>query len=167
MDINILKHYLGTGLIIRSPRHLVKFGHYEDMPLRGLSLTPNDNGWQYELHITTEDELYFTEIKNIEAKPICYRLSDLNKPISVEGYNEGKEFVPAKELERITSCKIKKYGSECCIQKYSYRCQITDFQGEFSKICSFEVVSLLTQWHFWIGNQTDFDKGLVIDKMKL
>ncbi len=33
-----------------------------------------------------------------ECKPHLFNLSDLNKPIRVEGYNDGKEFVPAKEL---------------------------------------------------------------------
>lgn len=33
-----------------------------------------------------------------EATPHLYDLSDLVNPIRVEGYNDGKEFVPAKEL---------------------------------------------------------------------
>jgi len=34
----------------------------------------------------------------LRRKPILHPLSDLTKPIKVEGYNDGKEFVPMEEL---------------------------------------------------------------------
>ncbi len=40
-------------------------------------------------------------------KPILHPLSDLTKPIKVEGYNDGKEFVPIVEMAKIADCHFK------------------------------------------------------------
>ncbi len=42
--------------------------------------------------------------------PILHPLSDLTKPITVEGYNEGKEFVPIVEIAEILYQKISWTG---------------------------------------------------------
>lgn len=36
-----------------------------------------------------------------ECKPILHPVSDINKPIKVANYNEGKEFIPIVEMARI------------------------------------------------------------------
>ena len=88
---------------------------------------------------------------NIE--PILRPLSDLTKPITVEDYNDGKEFVPIMELQRIEP---------------EYPLLIEDDSIFFTDACNLNMLEisrinklfqLLYQWHFAI----DIPEGTWID----
>ena len=64
-------------------------------------------------------------------------LSDLTKPIKVEGYNDGKEFVPVEKLKELSD--------------YSeYMESIEEDVYEMNTPCRwpYEIVMLLFEWHF-------------------
>lgn len=90
-------------------------------------------------------------------KPILRPLSDLTKPIKVEGYNEGEEFVPIVKLNTIFN-----YIESIYIFFNDYKLQIEFDKGECNSHTIWaNVIQLLYQWHFDINGLCD--RGLAID----
>ena len=128
ITIDQLKNYLGTGLRIK----LWEIpSSYETELIPGL-LSSIPKG---------------AEITNI--KPICYRLSDLDKFIPELG------FVPIEE--------IIKYGNWCDAYDEYFK---IGFCGDDLIQAPFELVQKFVEWHFWVFGEEYFEKGLVIDKLK-
>lgn len=116
---DILKHYLGTGL-------------KGNVPLQcGINLD-SYNEWCY----LNEFPIFS------EFKPIFNPLSSLTKLIKVEGYNEGKEFVPIVELGKI-------FGWD------NFNTNLTKNYIEEGKIMQveFEIVNQLIKWHLNVFEQ--------------
>lgn len=92
------------------------------------------------------------------VKPILRRLSQLTEPITVEGYNDGKEFVP---MEMIQDDLIAGW----CI---AYDDWVESFKNNpcLSRILQapYQIVRLFIHWGFFLGPQDYFDKGLIIEK---
>lgn len=77
------------------------------------------------------------DVKSTDAKPIMYPLSMLTQEIQ----HNGEKFVPSEKL----------------------------FMWESSVDVNFITYNLakqLIRWHFWLGDQSYFEKGLIIDKSK-
>jgi hypothetical protein len=87
--------------------------------------------------------------------PIFYPLSMLDKPIIVEGYNDGKEFVPIDYL-------FKMYPR---VTKSSFG-MLQDIKSMVDMM-EFSIVQELQKMGFWIYDQSYFEKGYLIDKSKL
>jgi hypothetical protein len=79
--------------------------------------------------------------------PICYRLQDLDKFIEELG------FVPAEKL----------YFGAWALR---HRDLMKDIHLYLDRI-SFEDSQKLFQWNFWVFDQSFFEEGLIIDKLKL
>lgn len=155
LTINDIKGYLGTGLMVENgDGTIIKIeGDYESMLIK-----------------------YFTDkypkglLQNI--KPILRPLTSLTKEIVVEGYNEGKPFVPVKELGKIFGDKtIKEYHICGCYEATygddGFYFHSDDDGGSASfeipyKIFT-EVTDLLHTWQFWTGDQSLIGK-LIIEK---
>ena len=98
-----------------------------------------------------------------EVKIILHPMSDLIKPIRVEGYNDGKEFVPLVELAKNSDIVVSEYTLKIlstppnCIEigdgyvlQYlgdSFMC-LNSGDNEYSPINNFALFDLLNQWHF-------------------
>ena len=94
-----------------------------------------------ELKFIMEDGTIDTDVIDW-FKPLYLPLSNLTKPIKVEGYNDGKEFVPMEELKRIEP---------------EYPLLIEDNSVFFTDACNLNMLEisrinklfqLLYQWHF-------------------
>lgn len=89
------------------------------------------------------------------CKPIMHPLSDLTKPIKVEGCNNGEEFVPMDRIKNLYLRTMLNYEYEFCGDKfYGLRSKdgkkvsmIHDGQ-EILPDCEFEVFSLLARLNF-------------------
>jgi hypothetical protein len=132
ITIEQLKNYLGTGLKIMDGWGDVRNFKYTHL---------DDNGNHGEI---------------FGVKPICHRLSDLDKFIPELG------FVPIEELnnERI---KLTLYRWES--EERTSIVFDTAIHG-YNIISSFGRVQKLFQWHFWPFGEEYFEQGLVIDKLK-
>ena len=123
---DIAQYYLGTGLEIRH-------NDGDDLIMNATGSGSN-----------------FISIDDVEeyGKPLLRSLDSLTKPITVKGYNDGKEFVPVNKLKHI-------YGWEYI---WSY---CSNKQEEFNvNAISFASIKLLLQWHFNIFNlpETEYIK---------
>ena len=87
----------------------------------------------------------------IEIKPILHPLSDLTKPIKVEEYNDGKEFVPIEEL----SDNMLFIDNGLHIEDYFLT---SENAGIFD---SYRIIQALFQWHFDVFGL--IEKKLAID----
>ena len=115
---------------------------------------------------------HFDYVDEIFLRP----LSDLTKPIKVDGYNEGEEFIPLVELAKESGVVVSKYSLEIlnitpnCIEigdgyvlQYlgdSFMCLDND-DAEYSPINNVHLFDLLNQWHLDYRNL--IDDGLAVD----
>ena len=125
ITIDQLKNYIGTGLKV----YIDEFGEGEEglIGIVGDEIQTNVDAAEIDL-----------------VRPICYRLSDLDKFIPELG------FVP---IEIIVE------------QGWSTHQQVLLMQKATSH-ASFELMKLLFQWHFWPFGDEYFEQGLVIDKLR-
>jgi hypothetical protein len=109
-------------------------------------------------------------------KPILHPISDLTKPIKVDGYNEGKEFIPLVELAKKSDDIVSEYSLEIiksvpnCIEigdgyilqylGHSFMCFDKD-DAQYSPINNVHLFDLLNQWHFDYRNL--IEDGLAVD----
>lgn len=140
LTITQLKNYLGTGLKVLRPdgRTVLTLSGIEESN----TLCFDDNeGWKYG-----------DVSKN---RPICYRLSDLDKFIPELG------FVPADQFSILfgggAPPHARKVWKEIFVDSIIY--------SPIGTI-DFEIVQLLFQWHFWPFGEEYFEQGLIIDKLK-
>ena len=104
-------------------------------------------GMLYNGTIFVHSEFFKTNIKFI--KPILHPLSNLTKPIKVEGYNEGKDFVPMEKFD----IRIKQ-------QFYSFK-KTGDITYKNWYLFPYEFVEKLFEWHFDVFGL--IPAGLAID----
>lgn len=171
LTVEQLKNYLGTGLQLDVEGEIRSF--------YGL----------YQSNSITRVETENSYMELSENKPICYRLSDLDKFIPKLG------FVPLIELARIDSgLKDVDFGIDDegnCIGRLNSGVvvvfEITDevpfvkeihnnIFGQISgdewddmymaSINPSQIREKLFQWHFWPFGEEYFEDGLVIDKLK-
>lgn len=153
---DILKYYLGTGLKMKST----------------LKSTLYDSGEIYTL-----STLDLEGLVKYQNKPIFYPLSSLTKSIVVEGYNDGKEFVPIIEIARKDS-KSNDYEIRfISVQRHNkekievlVHLENKEREIEFGSLRvyslqhpTFRFVRDIIQWHFcpW---ESELERGSWIDK---
>ena len=88
-------------------------------------------------------------------KPLLRPLSDLTKPITVEGYNDGKEFVPMDELYKLSD-----------YTEYLDRIQEDAYEMNIPVRWPYAVVELLFQWHFDVFGLIDDELAVDINTIK-
>lgn len=79
----ILPYYLGTGLKVQRGN-------------KSYLLSAFNTRWNTLKYVDNVGDDYNTAIQNV--KPMLRSLSNLTEPITVEGYNDGKPFVPMIEI---------------------------------------------------------------------
>lgn len=152
ITIEHLKNYLGTGLkFFADDDYSDEYGTIlELIELIGLNSFDFIEGRLPDFETVTET----FEIEQVQ--PICYRLSELDKFIPELG------FVPLVEIDRI-------YGTtehnDSWIRE-AIECKHFWINSDTDNI-SFRIIQKLFQWHFWPFGEDYFEKGLVIDKLKL
>ena len=133
ITIDHLKNYLGTGFKMK----------LENFPL-------GDHERILELDCGHDFNLY---LQNNWVKPICYRLSDLDKFIPELG------FVPIEWFENHESIDFAN-GNIWVLRMFK------DGSNKIPELIPFGVYQKLFQWHFWPFGEEYFEQGLVIDKLK-
>ena len=101
----------------------------------GLKYKDIPNGYQKERILRIETVKWCLD----NGKPILRPLSDLTKPIKVEGYNDGKEFVPMKEL-------LDNYGKGGEYEQSILKA--ISSKGHFIMTMPYASMQLLFEWHF-------------------
>jgi hypothetical protein len=137
ITIDHLKNYLGTGLNV----YIDEFGT-EDEVLYSI------NGESEEV----ETNIDAAEICLV--RPICYRLSDLDKFIPELG------FVPIEEIRNLEMghCDYISKERDELVRRYGFDYWIDRVPNG--------IIQKLFTWHFWPFGEEYFEQGLVIDKMK-
>lgn len=173
ITIDQLKNYLGTGLKCQSSND-AEYRRNKDIPV------------EFEMYGLTDGyamidcSVLQTDCEYEDLKPICYRLSDLDKFIPELG------FVPFKRLlnnepEKDDSIEIEFIEGRMPFQKRFRAFAWVDYpDGESRKehlsdfflngnhgMVPFSWMQQLFQWHFWTFGDEYFEAGLVIDKFKL
>jgi hypothetical protein len=87
-----------------------------------------------------------------ELKPIVRPLSDLTKPIVVEGYNDGKEFIPINQLEKLEGVHWLWGEIECRILE--------------PEQLPYIIVTMLAKWHFDMFGWIESEAGIDINTLK-
>jgi hypothetical protein len=156
--IEQLKGYLGTGLKMIFKKSGRCF------TLNGLMTNENEN----LIFIDSLQEKWLQ--KHWNFKPLLHPLSRLTVPISVEGYNNGEEFVPIIELAKLFH-KNYKYpvthyrdaeiqsgwiAVKCCVCNDDSRYMSYQLKPDITTN-SYKVIQLLYQWHFAIDIE-DFEE---------
>ncbi len=112
------------------------------------------------------------------VKPILRPLSQLIEEIQ----HKGKTFVPIVELAKMAQCKLKAkpivnkfysvYSCNCHYGEFKFHAETpsTFFSlkgyGAYTRtvLCQELLFQKLYEWHFWTGDQSFFEKGLLIEK---
>ena len=156
ITIEHLKNYLGTGLKV----YIDEFGE-------GLE----------ELNGIIGDEVN-TNVDAAEivlVRPVCYRMSDLDKfipelgfvPIEEllkENYKEYDWFQKSgKRYSEITTVQVPNYIKAFATNMATLEIEI--WKNE-NKNFPFWITQRLFSWYFWPFGERYFDEGLVIDKIK-
>jgi hypothetical protein len=158
LTIEQLKNYLGTGLkYISQVDEREEFYEFEDST--GYEEAFKEGSvWEFvgftDIEIPLGEGELIGELLQHEKgfyrgnyrshKPSFFRLQDLDKFIPELG------FVPLEELRSI-GCSNSQMD---LIVKYAYT------------HVSFEMCKKLFKWHFWVFDQSYFEEGLIIDKLK-
>ena len=128
LTVDQLKNYLGTGLKIQHP--------YSD-----------------KFNFILSEEIFKGILVSVDyvllhsAKPIMYRISDLDKEIEING----DFFVPIIKLKSL----------------YNFRRSDYHFLNQFKgATTTYRIMINLFQWHFWPFGDEYFNEGLIIDKLK-
>lgn len=146
-------------------------------------------GWKQPLIIKIDRENYleigkihFSNFLEIDASVVAHPLSDLIKSIKVEGYNDGKEFIPLIELAKQTEpdwkwlieddhafCNLNsddyyEFWYDLGLQVFRFELIIADSDSIIKYPNSqSDLFNLLARWHFWLYDQGDFKTGKIID----
>ena len=125
---DIAQYYLGTGLEVQTGSNSAN--NIKKSIITGLTQS-NKVGY---ISVKNHNNTHIGFID--DCKPLLRSLDNLTKPITVKGYNDGKEFVPLDE-----------------IQQY-------DINAENILLQQFWIVNRLLQWHFNIFNlpETEYIK---------
>lgn len=147
----------------------------------GLKLTKN--GFTGELQIVNKNGEFKVTCSDWwegDYKPLLHPLSDLTKPITVDGYNYGKEFVPIVELARIGTDHAINEGYELGKtnvikwSRYYFGLKenndfsfFSDVRGGFYEIRNQrQLFELLYKWHFDVFGLIDNNLAIDINTLK-
>lgn len=152
ITIDQLKNYLGTGLKCKvKHRTIAKIDVRNPLfTLDSMRTASSAAVWTYDMTFLDQFGFVGKGFQLNEFKPVCYRLSDLDKHIPELG------FVPIEMIRMQTDSNHFKY-----IERFIHDSE----DGSFSLI-PFWVATQLFQWHFWPFGDEYFEAGLVIDKLK-
>lgn len=81
------------------------------------------------------------------VKPMLRPLHDITKEVSIPQYNEGRPFTPLFELNILIG-EGQFFSYEFCV----YHTQLLPIS----------VIQLLIGWHFWVFDQSLFNRGVLI-----
>lgn len=142
LTIEQLKNYLGTGLKCE---------------------TGQKETWTIEQYLT-RNSVGFANDKINGIKPICYRLSDLDKFIPELG------FVPWERLNEMYANYEQGFKIDMTHSDLNKESKWVFFQYHkdnwgCQSWVPFEIYSTIFQWHFWPFGDEYFEDGLVIDKL--
>lgn len=134
ITIDQLKNYLGTGLKV----YIDEFGEEEEglVGIVGDEIQTNIDAAEIDL-----------------VRPICHRLSDLDKFIPELG------FVPLQEI-----WKLELGHKDWISKEREYLIEKRGLNYWFNHI-PYGIIQKLFQWHFWPFGEEYFEAGLVIDKL--
>lgn len=119
--------------------------------------------------LLSETKEFRIECNINNLKPLLRPMSALTKPMRLEGYNGGEEFVPIHELIKIeypTACKIVPF--EANVNLFKVYLDNANGSNDYllysvsSNILCLRELQLLSQWHF--DFQDLIGQGLAIDK---
>ena len=145
LKLEELKNYLGTGLE-------VVLGKTK----RDLTAVSLDSPYVFVTAWKGSREKQMCGLESI--KPIMYRLSDLDKMIPELG------FVPIEELKQYAPLG-RNFGfafEKDDLGLIGYRTP----ESWLDPVLHLRLFEKLFEWHFWIFDQSYFDEGLIIDKLK-
>jgi hypothetical protein len=182
-----IKHYLGTGLAFQLQNDMHdEFYMLEDFDVFQKAFSKGSI-WKMvgytDIDIPAgEGDLIGTIVQHesgiytdtqIGVKPLMYRLSDLGKFIPELGFVPIEELLKIRhrqwlEKTRLSDLSISIKSVPNWIQAYfkymatvEVRVYINQLEEE-----PFWVIQKLFEWNFWVFDQSLFDKGLIIDKLK-
>ena len=161
LTIDQLKNYLGTALKWKLISDNIKeeLWEYEDnqgfekafeigalWEMAGFAdvVLYTDEGHELQGFLLHHPETGFWINDKSLFRPICYRLSDLDKFIPELG------FVPIEHIDE--------HHNFSSLRTHELMTDPTRYP--------FTVLQALFQWHFWPFDQSAFDEGLVIDKLQ-
>lgn len=153
--INKLKHYLGTGLKVQyincmSNRKITS-------NLTGVNSEGIETTYTRKINGISGDYISWKGNNNfydLKVKPHLRPLSKLTESIKVKGYNDGKDFVPADELNDILRAN---YGEEYSIYtnpnaRDYFHVNFNFFSAEDDNGVDYKAILLvhnfLHRWHF-------------------
>ena len=136
-----------NGVKLITAKHQIKYGERTILTLNGVCW--DDNNDDLNMEFIHENDLIFSNCMK-PMQLLLYPLSDLTKPIKVEGYNDGKEFVPMDKLYNMSD--YSEFMES--IQEDIYEMN-TPFRWPY------EIVQKLLEWHFDVFGL--IEKGLAID----
>lgn len=146
ITVDQIKNYLGACLRCECVHKTISKVELKNKMFTLNGIDDSNKNWPF----FTNDQKFVNQFGCVgkyfrakDFKPIVYRLSDLDKHIPELG------FVPLAEIDIYS--KNKEYLIECATI------------GMVEKI----VWDMLVKWHFWPFGEDYFNKGLVIDKLKL
>lgn len=149
LTIDQLRNYLGTELNIEW------IDHYGDNKAHKSEICSLNNSGVIDLDSIEFGRVtlgFFDPI--FYCRPLCYRLSDLDKFIPELG------FVPLDEIDAIYQ---NDEHDESWIRE-AIEANHHWIKADTDNI-SFRVIQKLFQWHFWPFGDEYFEQGLVIDKL--
>lgn len=146
ITVDQLKNYLGTGLIMEYSG----FGEDKKKLVDKWSISIQEH---WDIHFmdegqTDNDVLFY-------FKPICYRLSDLDKEIK----HNGERFFPVDKIQELYEADL-----------FDWDCKKMWVCGSWTSNTiewPYSLVKKLFEWNFWLFGDKYFEQGLVIDKMKI
>lgn len=155
ITIDQLKNYLGAGLKIQITEYY---------PQSTITTIDSIDAMSEELiSFKGSPDWYFETSENdIDFKPICYRLSDLDKFIPELG------FVPLQELYPRWTWNKEKVAEQWYVElskQGHLLMRAACHQNVHGPTLSYPELQKLFQWHFWPFGEEYFEAGLVIDKM--
>ena len=102
---------------------------------------------------------WFDSENDCEFKLILHPLSDLTKPIVVEGYNDGKEFIPADIIFPKNEYK-NEFERDIAIGALK-------LQNAINHSCTYySIVEILLSWHFDVFNLIANNLAFDINEIK-
>jgi len=157
ITIDQLKNYLGTGLKLKTDFKTIggiKVGN-PYFTMDSINLHGSFNIWTYDPEFCKQFIFMGKGFRVHQIKPICYRLSDLDKEIE----HNGERFVPVEKLFPIDT----EFERSAGITSMDYMQYLLNDGFESFH---YYLIQKIFEWHFWPFGDKYFEQGLVIDKRR-